>query len=84
MEGLNYCHKMGIAHRDIKINNCLLDDQSNLLISDFGMADHIAGNNAGWFTKQCGTKDHMSPELFKGDPYQGFVADTFAAAVILF
>lgn len=38
LEGLQYCHERGIAHRDIKIENVLLDSAYELKINDFGFA----------------------------------------------
>ncbi|MBK8156810.1 MAG: protein kinase [Streptococcus sp.] len=38
MEGLIYCHKKGIVHRDIKLDNILLDHQGQLKLCDFGVS----------------------------------------------
>lgn len=38
LSGVGYLHQNGIVHRDIKPENLLLDANSNLKISDFGMA----------------------------------------------
>jgi len=43
-EGLGECHNKEITHRDIKMENLLMDDNYNLKISDFGFAGPIAGS----------------------------------------
>ena len=37
VDGLTYCHACGIVHRDVKLDNLLLDDQRNIRIVDFGV-----------------------------------------------
>ena len=64
LNGINYCHKNGVTHRDIKIENCLMDQEANLVINDFGFAGPIFGSiGAGWFKSNLGTKANMAPEL---------------------
>jgi serine/threonine protein kinase len=38
MSGLNYIHEKGIAHRDLKLQNILLDEDCKIKIMDFGFA----------------------------------------------
>lgn len=35
--GLAYCHRKGISHRDLKLENLLLDEYKNIRIADFGL-----------------------------------------------
>lgn len=44
VEGLCYCHSLGICHRDLKPENLLLDSQGNLKISDFGVSTLTVGD----------------------------------------
>lgn len=85
LEGLDYCHNMGIAHRDLKPENILLDSQFNLKIADFGFAAPVEGKDgSGNLTTKLGTLNYMAPEIHLKQPYQGKSVDLFAAAIILF
>jgi serine/threonine protein kinase len=84
-EGLAYCHENGITHRDIKIENCLMDDEYNLKINDFGFAGPVHGSKgSGWFTTNLGTPANMAPELLAKSAYQGTQVDLFASGVVIF
>ncbi|KAF2867403.1 kinase-like domain-containing protein [Massariosphaeria phaeospora] len=47
LRGVDYLHSHGIAHRDIKLENILLDKQGHLKISDFGVAEVFSGEHPG-------------------------------------
>ncbi|KAM7319986.1 hypothetical protein ACRRTK_020429 [Alexandromys fortis] len=53
---VHYCHDNDIAHRDIKLDNILLDDKGNIKLCDFGMAVRVS---AGQRCKEfCGTIEY--------------------------
>ena len=62
--GLDYCHRMGIANRDIKLDNILLhgrDSRPVVKICDFGYSkDEVAGSIC---KTACGTPEYMAPEV---------------------
>jgi len=47
LRGVDYLHAHGIAHRDIKLENLLLDKDGHLKISDFGVAEVFSGEHPG-------------------------------------
>lgn len=64
---LNYAHSKGIIHRDIKPANIMLDENDNVIVTDFGIAritDSTRLTSAG---SSMGTPEYMSPEQIQGD-----------------
>ena len=82
---LEHCHQNGVAHRDLKLENLLFDDNFNLKIADFGYATSIRGKNgSGKLHTILGTESYMAPEIHAGKAYSGTAVDIFACGVILF
>ena len=85
IDGLDYVHQRGIAHRDMKPENILFDQHFNLKIADFGFAAPIAGRDGSGFSRtKLGTESYMAPEIHARRPYIGTSVDLFASAIILF
>jgi MAP/microtubule affinity-regulating kinase len=61
LEGIKYCHSRCITHRDIKLENLLLDDNNNVKIIDFGFSTCIP--NEKKIKMFCGTPSYMAPEI---------------------
>ena len=38
VEAVKYCHQHGVVHRDIKLENILIDDKNKIKLTDFGLA----------------------------------------------
>ncbi|KAJ6833593.1 phosphoenolpyruvate carboxylase kinase 1 [Iris pallida] len=81
MEAVAICHRRGIAHRDIKPDNVLFDDQGRLKLVDFGSAECF-GDGRG-MTGLVGTPYYVAPEVLAGREYDD-KCDVWSAGVILY
>ena len=83
MLGVGYMHSRGIAHRDLKLDNILLNaDTKKIKIIDFGFASESAPQA---LTRNfCGTPHYMDPDIVRKTPYNPFASDIWACGVILY
>ncbi|CAN6200340.1 unnamed protein product [Urochloa humidicola] len=85
INAVDYCHSRGVYHRDLKLENLLLDINGNLKISDFGLSaisDQV--KNDGLLHTTCGTPNYVAPEVIDDKGYDGALADLWSCGVILF
>lgn len=86
-EGVAYIHSMNIVHFDLKLDNILinLDTQDNitdLRISDFGLSRSLNKFNTN--TDCDGTLNYMAPEMFGNDRVFDEKIDSWSLGVILY
>ncbi|KCV67853.1 CAMK/CAMKL/BRSK protein kinase, variant [Fonticula alba] len=80
--GLDYCHRHLVCHRDLKPENLLLDANMNIKIADFGMA--ALQPEGKCLETSCGSPHYASPEIIRGEKYDGPAADIWSCGVILY
>lgn len=80
--GVEYCHRHLICHRDLKPENLLLDKDYNIKIADFGMANLQVPSKL--LETSCGSPHYASPEIIKGDKYDGPKSDVWSCGIVLF
>ncbi|XP_017632202.1 CBL-interacting serine/threonine-protein kinase 7-like [Gossypium arboreum] len=84
VSALHFCHQNGVAHRDVKPQNLLLDRNGNLKVSDFGLSALPEQLNDGLLHTACGTPAYTAPEVVRRKGYDGSKADAWSCGVILF
>ncbi|XP_064351953.1 ribosomal protein S6 kinase-related protein isoform X3 [Camelus dromedarius] len=78
---LCYLHDLGIIHRDVKMENILLDERGHLKLTDFGLSRHLPQGARAYTI--CGTLQYMAPEVLSGGPYN-HAADWWSLGILLF
>eukprot|EP00834_Sanchytrium_tribonematis_P007128 NODE_602_length_5512_cov_0.250693.p2 type:complete len:441 gc:universal NODE_602_length_5512_cov_0.250693:2487-3809(+) len=81
VSAVSYLHRHCIAHRDLKIENLLIDKNGNLKLIDFGLSNFSHHELLNTF---CGSLYFASPELLKAQPYNPFIADCWSLGIIIY
>ena len=81
-DAMNYLHKRNIAHRDIKLENILINKNYEVKIIDFGFGMYNPDNLPQKFF--CGTPNYMPPEIACKRPYNGQKADLWSLGVLIY
>uniref|UniRef100_A0A673SQS1 non-specific serine/threonine protein kinase n=2 Tax=Suricata suricatta TaxID=37032 RepID=A0A673SQS1_SURSU len=84
---IKYCHDLNIVHRDLKLENVLLDESFNIKLSDFGFSKRCLRDGSGRLTLSktfCGSAAYAAPEVLEAVPYQPKVCDIWSLGVILY
>ncbi|XP_062861056.1 NUAK family SNF1-like kinase 1 [Trichomycterus rosablanca] len=82
VSAVHHCHKKGVVHRDLKLENVLLDDNYNIKIADFGLSNLYHKDKL--LQTFCGSPLYASPEIVNGRPYRGPEVDSWALGVLLY
>ena len=84
INGLEYIHSLGIVHRDLKPENLLLTKDHILKIIDFGLSNYYKPGKDELLYTPCGSPCYASPEMIKGNFYDGTKIDIWCSGIILF
>lgn len=79
---VSYIHELGIVHRDLKLENILLDGKGQVKLSDFGFTREFEAHQA--LDTRCGTPLYSAPEMLDGRRYMGEAVDVWSMGVILY
>lgn len=82
LSAVSYCHENGIVHRDLKIENVLIDSEGNVKLVDFGLSNFFDPSDK--LRTFCGSLYFAAPELLKGIYYTGPEIDVWSLGIILY
>ena len=82
LQAIKYIHSKNIVHRDIKLDNVLIDLNNNIKICDFGVGKII--HEGEILTDQCGTPAYIAPEILENKGYEGPPVDLWSSGVVLY
>ena len=80
LKAVEYCHSQGICHRDIKLENILLNEKNEPVLCDFGYGSLSLEN----LNDYIGSEHYYPPEILRLKPYNGIKSDIFCLGVLLF
>lgn len=80
---LKYCHENGVAHRDLKMENVLIDENNNVKICDFGFCRQFSSMSELSQT-YCGSTAYTAPEVLQGEAYNAVASDIWSLGTILY
>ena len=81
LSAIDYCHSHGIIHRDLKLENLLLDDKGDIKITDFGFSNLKLDD--GLCSTFVGSPAYAAPEILANEKYSGPAADVWSLGVII-
>jgi serine/threonine protein kinase len=83
VSAVRYCHSQFISHRDLKLENIMVDKNDNVKIIDFGMSTrlHIDGSKHNTW---CGSPLYVPPEIYMHNSYASPKVDVWCIGVILY
>jgi serine/threonine-protein kinase len=80
---LDYAHRRGVVHRDVKPDNVLFDEDGHALLTDFGIAETRSQGRLTTSGRAMGTPHYMSPEQAMGKLVDGR-SDVYACGVVMY
>lgn len=84
---IKHCHDLDFAHRDLKCDNILLDNDLNFKLSDFGFSKPLARDGNGktiLSSTFCGSLAYSAPELLEHIPCDPRISDMWSLGIILY
>jgi len=95
VDALVHCHSQGVAHRDVKLENFMVDvNTKTLKLCDFGLGDFLFAdrksvdetecNERRLFREFCGSPMYAAPTLVSQKPFDGKAVDVWSLGIVLY
>jgi serine/threonine protein kinase len=82
VDAINYCHLNKIVHRDVKVENLLMDSNRQVKLADFGFSSKFSSDEL--LDVYCGSPPYCAPELYLAKLYDGPKVDVWSLGVVLY
>ncbi|KAI9277981.1 hypothetical protein BC943DRAFT_298491 [Umbelopsis sp. AD052] len=82
VDAIKYCHSHRVVHRDLKLENILLDSQWNVKLCDFGFTRECETKKM--LETFCGSLAYAAPEVIRRKKYSGPEADIWSLGIVLY
>jgi 5'-AMP-activated protein kinase catalytic alpha subunit len=82
LAALQHCHSRGVVHRDIKLENVLLDGHGGVKLIDFGLCGYYVPDKP--LRCHCGSPSYAAPEIVARKDYMAGPVDVWSAGVVLY
>ncbi|TKY70692.1 CBL-interacting serine/threonine-protein kinase 1 [Spatholobus suberectus] len=82
---VSFCHNKGVFHRDLKLENVLVDAKGSIKITDFNLSalpQHFRAD--GLLHTTCGSPNYVATEILANKGYDGAISDIWSYGVILY
>ncbi|EGN95413.1 hypothetical protein SERLA73DRAFT_23576, partial [Serpula lacrymans var. lacrymans S7.3] len=84
ISGVDYLHSLGLAHRDLKLDNCVMTSSNVVKLIDFGTATvfHYPGSSPTLATGVVGSDPYLAPEVLTQKEYDPRKTDVWSVGII--
>lgn len=82
-QALEFLHKKGVIHGDLKPNNVLISSDLHAQVCDFGLASLFSQLEISKSVKTGGAMPYKSPELYEEGPMKTFQSDVYAYGIMI-
>lgn len=82
VEAVDYLHSRNIVHRDLKIENIMVDSRGKLKVIDFGFSIHLDPQKK--LSRCLGTPLYLAPEMVEKELYSPFKVDVWALGILIY